>query len=309
MPETNEEENSAPQNDEGSTSPKKWKIKPTKAQLYMIAAGTIIVIAVSVLLYSMPAKKEVTGHKSQYKKSVAGQEPYKKELHKIMTASRQNALKPAGAGADHRFANSTAAKRGYVPNPTVAAKAEMKSPSLLDVVTSRQKRVLSPYLLHKLNSRYAVKGKKHVSAPLAASMAIPQKPAIPVPVQVTQQYDPRESARKQTAENIKMFIAKGWTPYYTHDNEVLLYRAPDDGGTESRKMINTAWFLGDENIILFANALNCADKSIDTFAYMELDAQTLKTTGSRARDIAEKGVQQKDIQEPSDLALHGKVCR
>ena len=45
-------------------------------------------------------------------------------------------------------------------------------------------------------------------------------------------------------------------------------------------MINTAWFLDADTVVLFAHALNCPEKNMDTFAYMELDAQTLKVTNS-----------------------------
>lgn len=223
-----------------------------------------------------------------------------------MTAARQNAVKPPVAGPDNHFGNSTTAKAGDMSKPPLlGGKQEMNSDALPAAVAAQKRRTLSPYLLHKLNARHVVKAKR-LPESITSSMAIPQKPADFVVAPTLT--DPREIARKQTADNIKLFMSKGWTSYYSHNNEVLLYRAPDEGGTDTRKMVNTAWFVGDSSIVLFANALNCPDKSIDTFAYMELDGKTLKTTTSGVRDSAEKGTQLKDIQEASDLALHGKVC-
>ncbi len=308
MSDANEDENGVLQDGKGSPPARKWKIKPTKAQLYMISAGTLIVIAVSVILYNMPAKKEPVGHRSQHKSVEGGQqEPYKKELHKIMTAARQSAVKPPKAEHDGHFGNSTSAKMGHVPKPYVDSAAEMKPFSPLDSIAMKKRRVLSPYLLKKLNPRPLAR-EKHLTAPLNVAMPVPQKPLGSHSPEMSNS-ETFSGVQKRTAENIKLFMSKGWAPYYSHGRDQLLYRAPDDGGSESRKMINTAWFLGDSNIVLFANALNCPEKSIDTFAYMELDAQTLKTTKSGARDSAEKGNQLKDIQEPSDLALHDKVCR
>ena len=304
---TNDEESVSRQDDGKVSGSDKKKFSPTKVQKYMIAAGTIIVIAVSVILYTMPEAKKPVVHKAQIKVA----ETSKPEPQKIMTSTNRDTLKAATPAPDASFANANAAKIAQRFLPAVEAQPTFKVVPQHSAVKAKNRRVLTRYMMKKLNSRPAAKGIMSSTpsmASLPVMMTIPQKTIVPVPNRSAKD-ETEDSGQKRTAENIKLFMAKGWIPYYMRDNEHLLYRNAADGGSTVPKMINTAWFLDADTVVLFAHALNCPEKNMDTFAYMELDAQTLKVTNSSSRDIAEQGLQFKSIQDASDQKLYDIVCK
>jgi hypothetical protein len=306
------------QDDSGEPVSDKKKFNPTKAQKYMIAAGTLIIIAVSVILYVLPEKKKPVVHRNQIRK----QEIHKSEGQKVMTSSHQSVVKASPPEHDTRFTNSTAAKAVHSPGqpgevnrenkPAATERAEATSPakpsSLKSMARLKKRRVLSEQMMNKLNPRHAVKGTKPEAVLLPMANAIPQKPVV-VETTAPVKHVPRDRGAELTAENKKLFMAKGWATYYASDNDILLYRKVDEGSTDTTKMINSAWFLGGDNIVLFANAVNCPEQSMDTFAYTELDAQTLKIVKGRSRDVTDEGMQYRYITDASDLALYDKVCK
>jgi len=335
---TDNEENSEQQNDENSHDSGKKKFISKRMLQYMIAAGTIIVIAVSVLVYNLPAKKEPVVHRSQIKKQETA---HNKAMYKVMTSSHQDSAKepkaeqastshqvvvqeskaeqaPAHQGVvakeskatqEHHFTNATTAKTGRMPSHAVAAtKQDVNRENLRYKATLKKRRVLSNYMKKKLNPRNLVRRTREEALHLPTILAIPQKPTVSDAPQPTKS-DPYVTARIQKNENISLFIAKGWTPYYTRNSDVLLYRNVDGDDNISGKLLNTAWFLGTGDIVVFAHALNCSDKSMDTFAFSVLNAKTLRTISSKSRDITENGMQFKYIQDTSDLALYDRACR
>ena len=291
------DEPDTPQEDEPVNKINKKKI------IYLIAIA--LVAAIIIIVYIMiPATKPKHGkmaiNKGAKQVTYSSSTPHKesdanlsaKPFKRFTTLSSSRIIRPVTAavttvkpGAVHAGLEKVVHSKKMVVTPR---RASHHSPDL----KARLASVKTGNVLSNMSS--VIKNPPKISASKAAPPAKKEK---------------HNEIKGLPADNAKILTAKGWTVYYEQDGNILLYRFFGRGTNKTIKFVNTAWLLVDNDMIVFANAINCTDNGIDTFAFIELDAITFEVSNSKSRKISETGIRFKSIRDRGDTALYDKVCR
>ena len=291
------EEPDAPQEDDHANK------KTNKKVIY--STGIAIVAAILLILYFMMSANKPKHGKMSIKKGAKQVDYSSSTLH----GGRDNNLlvKPfkrfttlsSSRIINHGTAVVTTAKPGAIHVGLEKVILYKKT-----VVTQRSSRQHSP----DVKARHDVVKAGNVLPNMSSVIRDTPKITSPKAVQPAKK-EKYNSKKGLPSDNAEILTAKGWSVYYEQDGNVLLYRYFGKVTNKTIKFVNTAWLLVDNDMIVFANAINCTDKSIDTFAFIELDAGTFEIMNSKSRRISETGIRFKSIRDKGDTALYDKVCR
>ena len=303
-----EGQDAAPAND----SPAKTKRKKI---IYAAIALVLIIVVGIVVYFLLPAAKSKTV-----------KNPIKKPAKQIVYDSATSHHQGENRHPDTKPFNATSSSHSVKPTAAVASSALLtvkpvavvakQKPKAADIdlrkFVTAKKQTVAPRLASRSYQRFT--SKNDIAAVGAAlsnmSSMLRDSHQIKKTISTPPAKNDKQSVEKGSlAANADLFIAKGWSAYYKQGGNVLLYRYFGRGAGSSVKLINTAWLLANNDITVFANAVNCSDKSIDTFAFIELDPVTLKSKNSNSRKISETGHRFESIWDKGDAALYDKVCR
>ena len=291
------EEPDTPQEDEHANKTNKKKV------IYL--TGIAIVVAILLIVYFVITATKPKHSKMTIKKGAKQVNYSSSTLHGGSDSNISvKPFKRFTTLSSSRIINHVAAVGTTVKSGAVHVGLEKVIHSKKMVVTQRSARQ------HSLNfkARHDVVKAGNVLPNISSVMRGTPKitSSIAVPPAKKEKYN---SKKGLPADNAEILTAKGWTVYYEQDGNVLLYRYFGRVTNKTIKFVNTAWLLVDNDMVVFANAINCTDNSIDTFAFIELDAGTFEIRNSKSRKMSETGIRFKSISDKGDTALYDKVCR